>query len=179
MLSVIIGGSGSGKSEYAENTALRLFRELGAQKLIYIATMKPYGEEAQKRIERHRKLRWGKGFETMERYDMIDKITLSCRSVVLIECLSNLAANEIFDRGNKNAADDIVQGIKSLCERSLAVVAVTNEIFSGGLDYDEDTLFYIRSLAHINRKIAAFADNVTEVVFSLPVIIKGGEKNDF
>ena len=67
MLILITGGSGSGKSEYAENTAKELAEKEGLS-LYYIATMKPFGEEGRRRVERHHRLREGKGFETVECY---------------------------------------------------------------------------------------------------------------
>lgn len=109
MILLVTGGSASGKSEYAENRALQLAKT-EQKKLIYLAAMKPFGEEAAKRIERHRQLRAGKGFETVERYTDIEGL---CRdgsleaetfrqkakdAVVLLECMSNLAANEMLDR---------------------------------------------------------------------------------
>ena len=67
MLHLIIGGSGSGKSEYAENQAVLLSKKEDLS-LYYIATMKPFGEEGKRRVERHRRLRSGKGFFTIEHY---------------------------------------------------------------------------------------------------------------
>ena len=61
MLRLIIGGSASGKSEYAERLVCSL-----SGKRIYVATMEPFGEEGRERIARHRKLREGKGFVTAE-----------------------------------------------------------------------------------------------------------------
>ena len=61
MLRLIIGGSASGKSEYAERLVCSL-----PGKRIYAATMEPFGEEGRERIARHRKLREGKGFVTVE-----------------------------------------------------------------------------------------------------------------
>ena len=62
MFILITGGSGSGKSEFAEAQILRLSRE----KRIYLATMKCFDEESKKRIARHRKMRAEKQFETVE-----------------------------------------------------------------------------------------------------------------
>ena len=59
MLHLITGGSGSGKSGYAE----RQVQMAGPGRRIYIATMIPYGEDGRQRVERHRKLRWEKNFE--------------------------------------------------------------------------------------------------------------------
>ena len=48
------------------------------------------------------------------------------------------------------------------------------EVFSGGADYEGDTLSYLRALAGINRALAARADRVAEVVCGLPNWLKGG-----
>lgn len=61
MLFLVTGASGSGKSEYAEQLACNLAKRDGLQKKIYVATMERIGEEAERRITRHRKLRAGKG----------------------------------------------------------------------------------------------------------------------
>ena len=63
MLTLVIGGSASGKSEYAEQHVMSLN---GAR--IYIATMEPFGKEAADRISKHRQMRKNKGFETIECY---------------------------------------------------------------------------------------------------------------
>ena len=91
MLTLVTGGSGSGKSAFAEDRVL----SFGEAKRIYIATMHPFDEESHKRIERHRKMRAGKGFETVECYTGLKKVRLPESDkdrVVLLECMSNLAA---------------------------------------------------------------------------------------
>ena len=45
MFQVVTGGSGSGKSAYAEERICALKKETGARHLYYIATMFPYEEE--------------------------------------------------------------------------------------------------------------------------------------
>ena len=48
MLTLIIGGSGSGKSSFGEELAQK-----SNSKLYYLATMIPYGDEGKRRVERH------------------------------------------------------------------------------------------------------------------------------
>ena len=67
MLHVVTGGSGSGKSVYAETELLRLAKQNNCKKY-YIATMEPFGNETLKKIARHREMRKDKGFDTLERY---------------------------------------------------------------------------------------------------------------
>ena len=62
MTVLILGGSGSGKSAYAEETALALAGE-GAK--YYLATMEAGDGEALERVNRHRQMRKGKGFVTL------------------------------------------------------------------------------------------------------------------
>ena len=63
MMTLIIGGSGSGKSAFAEQYLAEIAKE---EKKYYIATMKIYDEEGRKKVERHRRQRAGKGFATIE-----------------------------------------------------------------------------------------------------------------
>ena len=170
---LVIGGSGSGKSEFAENMAAELKNKFKTEKLYYIATMKPYGEEGAKRVQKHRKQRRGKGFETVERYTAkqgTENHPLSPNSVVLLECMSNLAANEVFDEKNKNAADDILSFVNGIdCK---ALVIVTNDIFSDGILYGEETVEYIKILGEINQRLAKIANAVFEAVCGIPIKLK-------
>ena len=73
MLIIITGVSGSGKSEYAEQICCQLAKD---NKKYYVATMQPFGEEGRIRIEKHKRQREGKGFETIEQYQNIGRIAV-------------------------------------------------------------------------------------------------------
>lgn len=168
MMVLVIGASGSGKSQFAEDLAVRLKGE----RRFYIAAMKPEGEGAAERIARHRAQRAGKGFETIERFTDLAGLSLPAGSTVLLECMSNLAANEMFlpDGGGIQA---VYNGIDSLRSSAEELIIVTNSVFSDGIDYDESTMEYIRMLGQINIRLAAMADAVVELVYSIPVFLKG------
>ena len=192
MLTLIIGGSGSGKSGFAEEYILRQ-RESG-DKLYYLATMVNGDRECGRRIERHRRQRDGKGFETIEiptgieaAVSMIEgkkdrgKEPASC---VLLECLSNLAANEMFGAPNcgngekaaqkaEKSRERILQGLTVLVQSTKHLVIVSNQIFDDGILYDESVRAYQNLLAELNIAIAKKADTVVEVVAALPHYIKG------
>lgn len=72
MIVLVIGGSGSGKSEFAETICM----ELPAEKKCYIATMQAFDEESRARIAKHRKARSGKGFETIEQGTHLEAVCL-------------------------------------------------------------------------------------------------------
>lgn len=173
MFALITGGSGSGKSEYAENLAVGLAKETGLP-LYYIATMIPFGTEGKKRVERHRKLREGKGFHTIECYVNLKELILPEESVVLLECLSNLTANEMFEEegAGTDTPGAVFSGVKKIRSQCRHLIAVTNDIFSDGMIYDKTTEAYQSYLGEINRKLEKETDTVTEVVFGIPLCIK-------
>lgn len=171
MLTLVIGGAASGKSEYAEQLAVRS----GRLPRYYIACMQPFDAECRARIEKHRGQRAGKQFETVECYTGLAGIVLPQRGTVLLECLSNLAANERYSPAGagENAAAAILAGTARLAAQSKELIVVSNEVFSGGNRYAGDTDAYLKMLAGVNRALAARADRVCEVVCGIPQYYKG------
>ena len=169
MLNLIIGGAGSGKSAWAESLVCRL-----PGRRIYLATMQPFDMECVARIHRHRLQRADLGFVTLERYtDLAGAVPeLPPHANVLLECLSNLTANELYSPDGTGAGA-VLDGVRALMPHCRNLTVVTNEIFTGGADYDRETLRYLRELARINRELAAWANHVVEVVCGLPRPLKG------
>ena len=152
------GGSASGKSEYAEN----IVPNTGSR--VYLATMEPFGAEAETRIARHRKLREGKGFETIECPVNIERVLEACRGKdVLLEDLPNLVANEMFS-SHAHSTAGIAEQILDLAHISESLICVTGILTADGRIYDESTMKYLKELAAIERTLAAQADRVIEVV---------------
>ena len=92
MLYMIFGGSGSGKSEYAEDLAVKLC----PGEKIYLATLQDIDEEMEKRIEDHKAMRKGKHFTTVEQGLALETLDVSGQKLVLLECMTNLLANEMY-----------------------------------------------------------------------------------
>ena len=177
MFIVVTGGSGSGKSEYAEEQVVRLAKEMtGQPRLYYIATMYPFDEESHKRIARHREMRKEKHFETVEQYTNLKELTFPENSIVLLECMSNLTANEMYqqDGAGEETVENICQGLEHLLEQCEHLVVVTNEVFSDGILYDPETMRYQHYLGEINCRMAKAADKMVEVVYGIPLVQKGG-----
>lgn len=167
MVVTVTGGSGSGKSEFAENLAV----SLNQKELVYIATMIPYGEEGRQRVERHRKMRAEKNFQTIECYTDLCNVQVEPESVVLLECMSNLAANEMFEggKGYGEACASMKSGLEHLMKSCTHLIVVTNEIFSDGISYDEEMVCYMKILGEMNRWLGEHSQRVVEVVYSIPV----------
>lgn len=166
MIVLVTGGSGCGKSTWAE----KLVAALPEEGRVYIATMQVYDEESVRRVARHRAQRADKGFVTLECEKDLACAEVPEGSVVLLEDLVNLTANEMFDGGDVRR---IVPALRTLAQRCAHLVMVTNDVFSDGNTYAESTQEYLRQLAEINRQAAELADCVVEVVYSIPVAVKG------
>ena len=196
MMVLVVGGSGSGKSSYAEKVTVSLAQEsvkeitksentslsdfkLNIAKKYYLATMQVFDDEGRKKVDRHRKLRNGKGFFTIEQpvriSSALEKMEDGDRAV-LLECISNLTANEMFSEKKTmteiQVTENVIRDIKMLKEQTNHLVVVSNNIFEDGTTYDEITTKYIRAMGKINQKLAALADRVVEVVAGIPVTLK-------
>ena len=176
MMTLIIGGSGSGKSVYAEDYMVFISED---RKKYYIATMQIYDEEGKRKVERHRMLRRGKGFATIEQPVDIEKSAekmVDGEKTALVECISNLTANEMFSEevpGTEEViTEKIVGGIVSLNKKLTHLVIVSNNVFEDGKVYDNTTMAYIRAMGQINQKLAEVADEVVEVVVGIPLMVK-------
>ena len=173
MLTLVLGGAASGKSEYAETLVLR-----SALPRYYLATMQVWDAECAARVEKHRKMRAAKQFETLECPLHLEAVRLPRRGTVLLEDLGNLTANELYGPAGAgdDAAERILQGLDALAAQCENLIVVSNEVFSGGADYAGDTDRYLLALARVNNALAARADAVVRVVCGIPVYYKGVEK---
>ena len=208
MITLITGGSGSGKSAYAEKYICRVSNEKRYKEKYYIATMQVFDDEGQRKIDRHRRLRAGKGFITIEQPRDIQNAVSKLQSenclktgrLALLECMSNLVANEMFPpvdasdtkeaEPNKEALDEpenmrdyentrisrvskkVLKEVSILSENVAELVIVTNNVFEDGVCYDESTMNYIKAMGIVNRGLAAMAERVVEVVAGIPVAVK-------
>lgn len=177
MMVLATGGASSGKSAWAESVALAL---PGSH--VYVATMQPFGEEAAVRIARHRALRAGKGFMTIERERDFASLGLPVEArggTVLLEDLGNLVANELFVDGREvpaaEAAQRIDEGLAALEAQCANMIVVTNEIGSDGASFADGTATYQRVLGEAACALAARYDVVVECIFGIPQVLKGAD----
>lgn len=170
--------------------------------------MQVFDDEGQRKIDRHRRLRAGKGFITIEQPRDIKKAVEKLQSEnclktgrsALLECMSNLVANEMFPpvdasgmqaaEAEKEALDDpenmkdyetaqisrvskkVLKEVSILSENVAELVIVTNNVFEDGVCYDESTMNYIKAMGIVNRGLAAMAERVVEVVAGIPMTVK-------
>ena len=193
MTVLIIGTPDSGKSEKAEALTIELssssksIDSATTQKKYYIATMIPYGDEGAKRVEKHRKLREGKGFVTIEKptavHELIGEIPDIHDSTCLLECMSNLIGNEMHANAKEQMADNgestinnndntiridelhawadrIITSVMKLAENVSNLIIVTNSFPLEDASYDEDTKKYVNLVHLVNEELSSKVDIV-------------------
>lgn len=213
---LVMGGSGSGKSAFAEDMVMELVRrwdanrdgkdqnaagkDQNAARAVYLATMEVWGPEEEERVKKHRRLRDGKGFLTIEcprniaRVLNDSEVRLPCpnKTYILLECMSNLVANEMFGGAPKEelfrpvSAENetepagaweeelvrrVLSGVSLLDKAAAELVVVTCNVFEEGASYERETLSYMRVLSRINRELLRQSSKAWELVAGIPVLL--------
>lgn len=179
-LSLVLGGSRSGKSQFAEEIATR-----SDKRVTYIATAAIFDEEMAARVKLHRERR-AKDWLTIEEERNVlevlnqggegDIFLLDCATVWLSNLLfyqQSLAPNtpaQAIEKQLMAMVTDLTETTKS----GLDLIVVSNEIGLGVVpEHYLGRLF--RDLAgKANQLLATRADSVYLVVAGIPMEIKGG-----
>lgn len=176
---LIIGGSRSGKSDYAQSLA-----EQGSAERYYLATCPRPSEgsdpEMTTRILAHQKLREGCRWQTIEEPLHLAGLlkTLPTQATILIDCLTLWISNLLL--ADESATLDEAR-ITILAEELLAacrsrqgqVVIVSSEVGCGTVPEHALTRRYRDLAGRCNQVMAAGADRLTQVVCGIPIKIKG------
>lgn len=166
---LVLGKNDSGKSAYAEKIA----SNLATGELYYIATMIPYGNAGKLRIEKHRKQRESLGFKTIEESFCLSKISPSSDATLLLEDVSNLLNNVMFDGEKDGTTDSVFADIVSLSAKCQNTVMVSIGFLTAEDKYNEETRRYIDALNQLNEWLTNFADLVIEMHDGRPICVKG------
>ena len=150
MTVLIVGGSKSGKSDFAQQVALTLAK--GAPHY-YVATMIPGDKEDDARIRSHLQRREGMGFQTVEcGRDILSSLAHTDKTgTFLLDSVTTLLTNEFFKKENGYQPDDAAAARcqKDLCTFAQTVqnaVIVSDAVFADAMHFDPTTDAYRRHL---------------------------------
>ncbi|MFP3152891.1 bifunctional adenosylcobinamide kinase/adenosylcobinamide-phosphate guanylyltransferase [Lachnospiraceae bacterium ZAX-1] len=172
---LLTGGAACGKSTYAKSQLMSY-----QAPRYYIDTMYPCENESLAKKKRHQKLRKNEDLIIIEQYTDIGEITFPARGTVLLECLCNLTANEMFDENDNfrnrygyDVVEKIANDIKILETKCNMLIVVTNEVGGDGRIYEIGTREYVKALGKLNATLANRFERVVELVCGIPQIRKG------
>ena len=194
MIALVTGGASSGKSRIAEELCTALGTASGSTpsgRLVYLATMRPFGDEGARRVARHRAMREGKGFETLECYGPLSSVPTDAvdGATVLLEDLGNLVANALFAPDGpaaaetNNTAAELTAAISddalAFAHRCSNLVIVGNEVGEDGIAYDAETQRYQEVLGGLSQRLAAGSDVVIASICGVPTILKAPAESGY
>lgn len=178
----ITGGVRSGKSSYAEKTAIHLAEENGGR-LHYVASGVPSDSEMQERIKRHQQGRENSPFpwKTWEQSISIGDLAthFNKNDILLFDCLTTLVNNEFFsqeewdDQFVKQIQRKILEGILLLKERCQSLIVVSNEVLYDPVFSNELVFTYSRLLGELHQQIVFISDQAFLVESGIPILKKG------
>ena len=171
---LITGGERSGKSSFAEQTALSL-----SANPVYIATARVWDDEFRERVHRHL-LRRGPEWTNIEEELELSRHNVNGR-VVLIDCITLWCTNFFYRNQQKaennntwvsQCLEDIKAEFDKFTAQDATFIFVTNEIGMGGVSANTLQRRFTDLQGWVNQYIASKADEVTLMVSGIPVKIK-------
>jgi adenosylcobinamide kinase/adenosylcobinamide-phosphate guanylyltransferase len=176
-LYLVTGGSRSGKSSYA----LELAESIPGKRL-FVATARAGDGEMQKRIERHRREREGRGWQCREVAVDLQKLfakDLSEYQVVLLDCITLWVSNLLLEERDSELLDE--DRIQSECQRwleeiektAINLICVTNEVGLGIVPENPLARRYRDLVGSANQYLGKKANHFTLVSCGVPIQLKG------
>ncbi|WP_416148842.1 bifunctional adenosylcobinamide kinase/adenosylcobinamide-phosphate guanylyltransferase [Salipaludibacillus sp. HK11] len=193
MIVFVSGAARSGKSRFAEEKALEIYREQksATAELVYVATSRKTDHEMIERIRFHQEDR-SESWQTIEEPFDLTSVPLKTGmgDVVLVDCLTIWLSNMLYQtdphsylfsatmKGESNQSYYLINLIDRFIDlakvKQQTLIFVTNDLNEG-----EQTLVdamvseYIYVLEKIHQHIVDRADSAVQVIAGIPIDWKG------
>lgn len=166
-ITLVTGGQRSGKSAFAMEMALK-----ECKNPIYLATSRVYDDEHAKRIERHKRDREGKNWETIEEDLTLSKHDVSGR-VVVIDCVTLWTTNNFSDLSDdERCLQKLKDDFDSFSSKGAHFIFVTNEIGMCEQSQNDVQRRFTALLGWFNQYIASRSDDIYLMVSGVSLKIK-------
>ena len=163
---LITGGQRSGKSQHAEQTALRL-----TDHPVYLATAHIWDEEFRQRVLRHQERR-GPQWTNIEEEKLLSRHNVTAR-VVVIDCVTLWLTNFFFEQQDvSKTLETVKEEFDCFTSQDATFIFVTNEIGSGGVSDNVIQRQFTDLEGWMNQYIASKADEVILMVSGIPLKVK-------
>ena len=166
-ISLVLGGSSSGKTAFAEKLA-----EGSGRHLVYIATADSLDTEMHEKIQRHRRNRRA-GWRTVEAHGNTEVALAELRAeeIGLIDCVTMWLTEKMLAGADLESASVVL--INSFEFAACPVIAVSNETGLGGISANGLARRFNERQGELNQKIAAASGLVVAVMAGIPAVLKG------
>lgn len=164
MKALFIGGIKSGKSVNAQNYIL----SITSDKPVYLATTEFIDDEMKKRVDAHKEQR-ADNFITLEEPLKLYEAVSSCKTPVLVECLSMWINNMLY---HGFAYEDMKDEITKVLDLKQDIVFVLNDVGSGVIPDNELARKYVDISGKLSQIIAARCYEVYHTIAGISTRIK-------
>jgi adenosylcobinamide kinase/adenosylcobinamide-phosphate guanylyltransferase len=164
---LVLGGSRSGKSRYAQQLA-----EASGLEKVFVATAQAFDEEMRERIGRHRRDRsgdWQTREEPLALADALPSVTKAGR-VVLVDCLTLWLSNVMLEGRDPAAASKRL--VAAIVESAGPLILVSNEVGCGIVPATPLGRSFRDRQGWLNQAVAACCDAVVVVTAGCPRLVK-------
>ena len=173
MLTLVLGGTRSGKSHYAKRCASK-----SGKQVIYVATATAGDSEMQERITRHQLDRPG-NWQTIEEPVQLARILQTESTInnfLLVDCLTLWLSNIMFNQQGEIQQSVFEQQSTALLEvlpgLTGDIVLVSNEVGHGVVAIEQTTRRFVDEAGRLHQNLARICDRVVLITAGLPQILK-------
>jgi adenosyl cobinamide kinase/adenosyl cobinamide phosphate guanylyltransferase len=168
-LTLVLGGTRSGKSRYAAERA----RRGGGDAVTFIATARPGDEELDRRIEAHRRARPASWATLDAEPELAATIRRArARDVVLVDSVT-LWLSATVEADDAEVAARLERAIVAGRERSASCIFVIDEVGLGVIPMHEVARRFVDRCGTTAQRLARDADAVVLMVAGIPVAVRG------
>ena len=189
---LVLGGTRSGKSRFAESKTTELAQQTATNKaklppVFYIATSTAVDDEMQQRIDQHRQQR-PQQWQTIEcPFDLAQTLQNiqfeHPDAVVMIDCLTLWLTNQLLGREPDYTAPEPQICLEQwwqakqdlldfLTQSSLTIIMVSNEVGQGITPLGKLSRTFVDEAGRLHQDIAELINHVVMVVAGLPMTLK-------
>ncbi len=160
MLTLVIGGIRSGKSDFAARLAAAR-----AGRVAVIVTGVASDPEMEARIEAHRRARPADWMVFEETRDIGSAVPAASADVILLDSVDGWLAHQ-------PDAEACVEQVRQMCDRTAEAVAVSSEVGLAPVPLTPAGRLFADALGSANQRLAEMASRVYLVVAGLPITLK-------
>ncbi len=167
-LTLVLGGTRSGKSRYAVDRALRA----GGELVTFIATAIPGDPELDARIAEHRRHRPAAWTTVVTTAELATTITAARPEDALVLDSITLWLSASISEPGEEATARLERAIDAFGARRTPSIVVTDEVGLGLVPVTSSGRLFRDRLGLANQRLAAVADEVVLLVAGLPLALK-------
>lgn len=166
MITLVLGGARSGKSQYAESLAEQFPQP------VYLATGQAFDTEMHQRIELHQQRRGSSWTTVEEPLELVDALAQNdvAEGIILVDCLTLWLSNLLHVDRPIDAETKALVACLQAVEGS--VVLVSNEVGLGIVPDNRLAREFRDHAGRLHQAVAAVADRVCFMVAGIATVVK-------